>query len=112
MIITDLNNTNNPIRLTNMEEYLSNAFITNKSVIGDRITKARITYNDDTTENITLTATQTGLKTTLSFSITPAKLINKIEYISQSGMTYVTINSPSVEIGSTYTITQDVRIGD
>lgn len=112
LIITDLNDNENPIRLTNMEEYLSNAFITNKSVIGDRITKARITYDDNTTENITLTATQTGLKTTLSFSITPAKLINKIEYISQSGMTYVTINSPSVEIGSTYTITQDVRIGD
>lgn len=112
LIMTDLNDSENPIRLNAIENYLSNAFITNKSVIGDRITKAKITYNDDTTENITLTATQVGLKTTLSFTITPAKEVSKIEYISQSGLiSYVTINNPELEIGSTYNITQDVRIG-
>lgn len=70
---------------------------------------AKINYNDNTSENIELSQTRTNNVSTISFEITPEKQVDSIEYISQNNTSYLTI-TPTLEIGKTYTISQDVRI--
>lgn len=78
---------------------------------GVHIKYAKINYHDTTTENIAVTTSRTDNVTTISFSISVSKKIDSIDLISKLGYKYITI-TPTLEIGKTYTISQDVRIGD
>ena len=79
--------------------------------VGLCIWYAKITYHDNTTENIHTQQNRTDEKTTIYFEITPSKQVDKIEFISQNNTSYISFE-PTLEIGKTYTISQDVRIGD
>lgn len=72
---------------------------------------AKVNYHDNTSENIQVSQTRTDNVSTISFEITIEKQVDSIEYISQNNTSYLTI-TPNLEIGKTYTISQDVRIGD
>ena len=77
-----------------------------------RLYYAKINYHDNTTENITLNVNnRTDEKTTLEFEVNVSKQIDSIELTSQTGFSYITI-TPTLEVGKTYNIKQDVRIGD
>jgi len=78
---------------------------------GMYIKYAKINYHDNTTENIATTTSRTDNVSTISFSISVSKEIDSIDLISKIGFKYITI-TPTLEIGKTYTISQDVRIGD
>jgi hypothetical protein len=79
--------------------------------MGMHIKYAKINYHDTTTENIEVTSSRTDNVSTISFSISVSKEIDTIDLISNIGFKYITI-TPTLEIGKTYTISQDVRIGD
>lgn len=77
-----------------------------------RLYYAKINYHDNTTENILLNVNnRTDEKTTLEFEVNVSKQIDSIELTSQTGFSYITI-TPTLEVGKTYNIKQDVRIGD
>lgn len=77
-----------------------------------RLYYAKINYHDNTTENIALSVNnRTDEKTTLEFEVNVSKQIDSIELTSQTGFSYITI-TPTLEVGKTYNIKQDVRIGD
>lgn len=78
---------------------------------GMYIKYAKINYHDTTTENIAVTSSKTDNVSTISFSISVSKEIDSIDLISKIGFKYITI-TPTLEIGKTYNISQDVRIGD
>ena len=78
---------------------------------GMYIKYAKINYHDNTTENIATITSRTDNVSTISFSISVSKEIDSIDLISKIGFKYITI-TPTLEIGKTYTISQDVRIGD
>ena len=78
---------------------------------GVHIKYAKINYQDNTTENIATTISRTDNVSTISFNISVSKEIDSIDLISKLGYKYVTI-TPTLEIGKTYNISQDVRIGE
>ena len=79
--------------------------------MGMHIKYAKINYQDTTTENIEVTTSRTDNVSTISFSISVSKEIDSIDLISNTGFKYITI-TPTLEIGKTYNISQDVRIGE
>lgn len=85
--------------------------ITNTTYNNLCISYAKITYTDNTTENIVVSQNRTNEVTTITFTITPQKQVSKIEFISQNNTSYISFE-PTLRIGKTYNISQDVRIGD
>lgn len=107
------NNNNENILLENISAILNKAMhrITSASQIGLSIQKAKINYEDNTSELIDTTSIKNNDISTISFGIKPSKEVKSIEYISLNNTSFLTI-TPTLEVGKAYVIRQDVRIGD
>ena len=107
------NDENNPIIMNEGAIRLNNSItFQDPARANTQVNRAKVNYTDDTNEIKTLTASRTGQLATLSFELEVNKAIKNIEFINNnSGYVYVTI-TPNLEIGKTYNISQDVRIGD
>ena len=110
IFVYNKNDTDNPVRLTDMENKLNEGFITNHNPLWWRM-KAKVNYTDNTSEIKTLTTTQVGNVVTKSFELEVTKEIESIEYVNYTETyTYIEV-TPELEIGKTYNISQDIRIG-
>ena len=74
--------------------------------------KMRINYTDNTYEDIQTSVVKNGTTTTISIDLNVQKEVKNIEVIplTSNGYKYADINY-NFEIGKTYKISQDVRIG-
>lgn len=107
------NNTSNPKNMMNQAIRLNNSITTETpSMNNTKIDSVKINYSDNTSEKIYTTNTTNGMEANISVEIEVSKEISSIEFINyNTEYSYLTI-TPNLEIGKTYTISQDVRIGD
>jgi hypothetical protein len=109
--VIDNNNEQN-ILLQNTSNTLSQAMagINNYTPTDLTIKKAKINYTDDTTDYVNTTSTKNGNTSTITFDVEVTKSIKSIELVSDN-FSFITL-TPTLEVGKSYTISQDIRIGD
>jgi hypothetical protein len=107
------NDETNPIILNDNASRLNGSItFQDPSRTNAQVNRAKVNYTDNTNEIKTLTVSRIGQLATLSFELEVSKEISSIEFINyDTEYSYLTI-TPNLEIGKTYTISQDVRIGD
>lgn len=106
------NNGDTPVYNYEGAEYFNTQMESSLEIVNVPIYKYRINYTDNTTSIKSLTSTKVGNKAVLSFTLTIDKEISSINFINNDeNISYCTI-TPTLEIGKTYTIKQDIRIGD
>lgn len=105
------NNNDRNILLQETSNTLSQAMagIINYTPTNLTIKKAKINYTDDTIDYINTTSTKNGNTSTITFSVNVNKEIKSIELVSDD-FSFITL-TPTLEVGKTYTISQDIRIG-
>ena len=74
------------------------------------IKKAKLNYTDNTTDYVNTTSTKNGNTSTITFDVEVTKSIKSIELVSDN-FSFITL-TPTLEVGKSYTISQDIRIGD
>jgi hypothetical protein len=109
--VIDNNNEQN-ILLQDTSNTLSQAMagINNYTPTDLTIKKAKINYTDDTTDYVNTTSTKNGNTSTITFDVEVTKSIKSIELVSDN-FSFITL-TPTLEVGKSYTISQDIRIGD
>lgn len=109
--VIDNNNERN-ILLQETSNTLSQAMagIINYTPTNLTIKKAKINYTDDTIDYINTTSTKNGNTSTITFDVNVNKEIKSIELVSDD-FSFITL-TPTLEVGKSYTISQDIRIGD
>lgn len=107
------NDINNPVNMNKQAIDLNESITTLQPPRSQiKLDAIKINYSDNTSEKINTTNTRTNTLANISAEIEVSKEISSIEFINyNTEYSYLTI-TPNLEIGKTYTISQDVRIGD
>ena len=111
IIVQDRNSANYQ-DLPNIASMLNQSICSSLNYDNMKLTKWRITFNDNSTSVGDLTITEDyEYSYVIQFTFFVSKLIKKIELISEDeSITYLTINQPNVEQNKIYNFSQDVYI--
>ena len=111
IIVQDRNSANYQ-DLPNIASMLNQSICRDLNYDNIKLTKWRITFNDNSTSVGDLTITEDyEYSYVIQFTFFVSKLIKKIELISEDeSITYLTINQPNVEQNKIYNFSQDIYI--
>lgn len=111
LIVQDRNSANYK-DLPNIASMLNQSICSSLNYDNIKLTKWRITFNDNSTSVGDLTITEDyEYSYVIQFTFFVSKLIKKIELISEDeSITYLTINQPNVEQNKIYNFSQDIYI--
>ena len=112
-IIVQNRNSENHEDLPNIASMINQSISSSLNYDNIKLTKWRITFNDNSTKIGKLTTTKiSDYAYNLKFVFYASKSIRKIELISEDEtISYLTINNPNVSINKVYKISQNVRVG-
>ena len=111
-IIVQNRNSGNYQDLPNIASMLNQSICSNLNYDNIKLTKWKITFNDNSTKIGKLTTTKiSDYAYNLKFVFYASKSIRKIELISEDEtISYLTINNPNVSINKVYKISQNVEV--